>query len=295
MDKLEQLNPFTETTTAAIPRQRILLVDDDTMLLVAYEAILNDAGFTVTSAANVNDALKHISSHPFDILLSDLHMPNVGDGLTVVSAMKNANPQALTLIISGYPEMRAAAEAILSQTDAILLKPMNRGRLIEEITTRLSKGKGPLPIIENVAAILEREVPYTIADWMKRVDADTLITRIEMSDPDRSAHLPRLLADLVHRLRNPLPLGSRALVSDAAANHGTLRREQGYSAAMVVEESRMLQVSIFQTLQNNLSRVDFSLLLMGVMTIADEVDSQLAQQMSSYAAESVVDNLPILV
>ena len=55
----------------------------------------------------------------------------------------------------------------------------------------------------------------------------------------------------------------------------------------------MLQVSIFQMLQNNLSRVDFSLLLLGVMAVADEVDSQLAQQMSSYVAESKVDHLPV--
>jgi hypothetical protein len=51
---------------------------------------------------------------------------------------------------------------------------------------------------------------------------------------------------------------------------------------MIVEESRMLQVSIFQTLQNNLSKVDFSLLLMNVMVIADEVDWQLVQAMRSY-------------
>ena len=59
---------------------------------------------------------------------------------------------------------------------------------------------------------------------------------------------------------------------------------------MMVEESRMLQVSIFQTLQNNLSRVDFSSLLVSVMAIADEVDSQLAQAMTSYSMESQVDN-----
>jgi electron transfer flavoprotein alpha/beta subunit len=62
---------------------------------------------------------------------------------------------------------------------------------------------------------------------------------------------------------------------------------------MLVEESRMLQVSIFQTLQNNLHRVDFSLVLVGVMAIADEVDSQLAQQMASYVAESKLDALPV--
>ena len=55
---------------------------------------------------------------------------------------------------------------------------------------------------------------------------------------------------------------------------------------MMVEESRMLQVSIFRTLQENLMNIDFSVLLIGVMTIADEVDSQLSQAMESYIGES---------
>jgi hypothetical protein len=67
-----------------------------------------------------------------------------------------------------------------------------------------------------------------------------------------------------------------------ARQHGDLRRHQGYTAAMVVEESRILQVSIFNTLQNNLDRVDFSKVLRDVITIADEVDSQLKQAMLSY-------------
>ena len=51
---------------------------------------------------------------------------------------------------------------------------------------------------------------------------------------------------------------------------------------MVVEESRILQVSIFKTLQNNLANVDFSTVLLDVITIADEVDSQLKQAMLGY-------------
>ena len=54
---------------------------------------------------------------------------------------------------------------------------------------------------------------------------------------------------------------------------------------MIVEESRFLQVSIFETLQNNLSTVDFSLLLTDVMTIADEVDSQLKQTIISFMGQ----------
>ena len=51
---------------------------------------------------------------------------------------------------------------------------------------------------------------------------------------------------------------------------------------MLVHESRILQVTIFETLQNNLNHLDFSLLLPDVMTIADEVDSQLTQSMESF-------------
>jgi hypothetical protein len=51
---------------------------------------------------------------------------------------------------------------------------------------------------------------------------------------------------------------------------------------MLVHESRILQVTLFGTLQNNLSRLDFSLLLPDVMTIADELDAQLTQSMASY-------------
>jgi hypothetical protein len=101
-----------------------------------------------------------------------------------------------------------------------------------------------------------------------------------------------LLLDLARRLRFPQPIGSKELVSAAAAEHGVNRRRQGYSSAMMVEESRMLQVSVFHTLQKNLARIDFSILLTEVMTIADEIDSQLSQAMTSFAAESVRDALP---
>jgi len=52
---------------------------------------------------------------------------------------------------------------------------------------------------------------------------------------------------------------------------------------MLVEESRMLQVSIFETLQKNLASIDYSLLLIGVMTIADEVDLQLSRAMECFS------------
>ncbi len=102
-----------------------------------------------------------------------------------------------------------------------------------------------------------------------------------LSKEQRTGHLPKLLEELVQRLRVPRSLGTKA-VSKAAVQHGKIRRDQGYSISMIVEESRILQVSIFGTLQKNLSSVDFSLLLLDVMTIADEVDSQLKQTLVSF-------------
>ncbi len=275
------------------PLPKVLLVDDDESIRTTLGLILARSGFEVVVAANANEALKLIASQTFDVLLSDLHMPDPGDGLTVVSAMRHTNPKTVTLIFSAYPEMKEAAAAIRLQTDEVLVKPLGVNLLLGTIRDHLQQEKTPTRLVESVAVILERETQATISDWLLLVELERRVIRVRLSPQERCAHLPDLFRDLVSRLRNPLPLGTRALVSPSAAQHGILRRQQGYSAAMLVEESRMLQVSIFQTLQNNLQQVDFSLLLASVMAIADEVDSQLAQAMSSYISESKLDNLPM--
>jgi DNA-binding response OmpR family regulator len=275
-------------------KPRLLLVDDDVMLRQAIRLVLEHGGFKVSCAGDVNEALKLIGSETFDVLVSDLHMPHDGDGLTVVSAMRHANPKTVTIIFSAHPEMKAAAAAILAQTDNILVKPAAVGSLVALIREKLKSGPDSARVLTSIATILEEETQATIKDWLARVAADRLVLPIDLDKTKRAAHLPQLFSDLVFRLRNPLALGSRAQVSPAAAEHGVLRRKQGYTAAMMVEESRMLQVSIFQTLQNNLHRVNFSLLLVAVMAIADEVDSQLAQAMTGYVAASKIDAEPVL-
>jgi YesN/AraC family two-component response regulator len=224
--------------------------------------------------------------------LTDLHMPGAGDGLTVVSAMRHANPDAVTLLLSAFPEMSEAANAILMQTDEILVKPMNIPDLINAITQRLAKGPLHKRKIETLATILERTTDAGIADWYEGVEKEESLMAIPLSREERCKHLPQLFCDLADRLQSLKPLGTKELQSKSASNHGTQRRKRGYTAAMMVEESRILQVTIFHTLQKNLGTIDFSVLLLGVMTIADEVDSQLSQSMKSYLAESIQDTLP---
>jgi hypothetical protein len=129
---------------------------------------------------------------------------------------------------------------------------------------------------ESVADILEEELDPTIHEWIGLVEKEPDLVRIPLSFEERTGHLPKLLHDVIARLR--LDKGSKAPLSVAASHHGELRLKQGYSAAMVVDESRILQVCIFSTLHRNERRVIFSKLLPDVVTIADEVDAQLKQQ-----------------
>ena len=266
---------------------KILVVDDDNAVRTSMAQILEANDFAVVATASVNEALSRIGAELFDVLLCDLHMPGAGDGFTVVSAMRHSNPQAVTLVFSGYPELQEAMSAILLQADEILVKPLAPPMLIELIRERLrNPAHRRRATTDTVATILERDRAATIKDWWRRVERDKELTHLPLSYEDRTGHLPRLLSDLVMRLRHPRSPETTTPLSEAAAAHGSLRYKQGYTPAMMVEESRILQVSIFQTLQNNLHRVDFSLLLVDVMAIADEVDLQLKQAIRSYMKEA---------
>jgi RsbT co-antagonist protein rsbRD N-terminal domain len=133
---------------------------------------------------------------------------------------------------------------------------------------------------ESVASILERDGEITIQNWLEMVEQSAELTRIPLSRHERIGHLPELFRDLIDRLR--LGRASATPISLAARDHGEIRRQQGYTAPMVVEESRFLQVSIFETLHRNLSSMEFSRVLPDIVTIADECDSQLKQAMLSY-------------
>jgi DNA-binding response OmpR family regulator len=271
---------------------RVLVVDDDESIRVMVQEGLQGEGFEVVAASNVSDALRHIATEKFDVLLSDLHMPLAGDGFTLVSAMRHTHPDALTVVLSGYPALSEAMAAILSQADEILVKPFLIGSITELIRTRLADPRTIKRVkVESVATILERDSNITIQSWLDLVEDDAELTCISLSRADRTGHLPRLLQDLVVRLR--LESGSKAPLSIAAHDHGNMRREQGYTVPMVIEESRILQVSIFTTLQRNMRSVDFSKVLADVVTIADEVDSQLKQAMISYVTPKVIVKLPL--
>jgi ActR/RegA family two-component response regulator len=272
-------------------KHRVLLADDNKSILAAFREGLESRGFEVVPAVTVKEALRLIATEKFDVLVSDLHMPGAGDGLTVVSAMRHAQPKAVTLVQSGYPAMEEAITAILLQADEILVKPVRLGEMADIIEKKLSDPTARMAVPkERVAAILERDLNPTIQNWLARVRDSEELVGVTLGPEERTGHLPLLLGDLIRRLR--LPPTKKATDSRSAREHGTLRRSQGYSISMLVEESRILQVSIFSTLQANLGTVDFSTVLLDVMTIADEVDSQLRQAVIGFLESSKPASVP---
>ena len=127
----------------------------------------------------------------------------------------------------------------------------------------------------SVATILDREIGPTIEEWLRRVNLLPELTKIPLSDEARSAHLPKQYHALTCRLRFAKDI--RPLASIAATAYGQWRRLQGYSPAMLVEESRLMEVVTFQTLHLHRGEIDQDQLLPAIIVIADEADWHLAE------------------
>jgi DNA-binding response OmpR family regulator len=239
---------------------RVLLVDDDDAVRDMMNATLERKGFEVVAAANVTEALRCIATESFDVLITDLHMPNLGDGFTVITAMRHSQPEALTLLVSGYPDVQSAMAAIQLQADEIIVKPFAAGDLAGLVREKLLNRKPAARLVkERVGTVLQRCVASIVEGSLVRAKQNDKLNRLVLSDADRTGHLRKLVEDIALRLSrsSASDKDSDASSSAAAAAHGELRYLQGYTPAMLVHESRILQVAIFGTLQGNLNYLDF--------------------------------------
>jgi DNA-binding response OmpR family regulator len=271
--------------TEGQPVQRVLLVDDNEAVLGVMKELLESKGFEVVAVGGVTEALKCIATETFQVLITDLHMPNAGDGFTVISAMRHSQPAALTMLLSAFPDVKSAMEAIILEADTIVVKPVEVKYLAELVRERLLVHRPAAQPKQSVSGILEGCSEIVVKTWLVRAKQAPELNHLDLKDEERTGHLPKLIADLVRRLNRPVPESmhdSDANFSTAAVLHGELRYAQGYTPEMLVHESRILQVALFGTLKDNINALDFSLLLPDVMTIADEVDAQLTQTMGSY-------------
>src|ERR1700723_3601354 len=149
---------------------KVLLVDDDEAIREMMTATLEHKGFDVVAASTVTEALKLITTESFDILITDLHMPNPSDGFAVVTAMRHIQPKALTLLVSGYPDVKSAMDAILLEADEIIVKPFETKKLADLVHDKLLSHKASVSTPkERVAGILQRCTSLIVEDWLAKV------------------------------------------------------------------------------------------------------------------------------
>ena len=258
------------TMTSRTQRPSVLVVDDERTIVQTLVMILEQNGFEVSSACSVPEALDQINSRAFDILLSDLNIGQPGDGFTLASTMRRRWPKALTLILTGYPDFETALEAIRRQVDDYLIKPIEPALLLSTLQTKLqtpSPERHSVPS-KRVADVIRENRNAIIAEWLKRIKSHPEFQSIRLSDDELTDHLPPKLDELIVMLEShPEETTFRQL--SAAYIHGKTRRRHNFSSEMLVEESRVLESCIFDAIQQNLLKINMSVLIPDLIHVSD--------------------------
>ena len=104
-------------------RIRVLVVDDEEVVRLGYRRVLSGDGFTVMAAGDGREALELMADKRFDVVLLDLRMPGM-DGLAVLRAIKEQWPESEVVVITGYPSIESAKEAVRLGAYDYLMKPV---------------------------------------------------------------------------------------------------------------------------------------------------------------------------
>jgi two-component system response regulator PilR (NtrC family) len=117
---------------------RILIVDDDESIRKVLTAILQEEGYIVDTARSGKEAIEKTENNFYNLALVDIRLPDV-EGTKLLSMMKETIPKMAKIIITGYPSMQNAIEAVNRNADRYLLKPLNMEELLKIIKELLKK------------------------------------------------------------------------------------------------------------------------------------------------------------
>ena len=108
----------------------VLVVDDEEVVRRSYLRVLASERCQVQAVGDGDEALKAMEARPYDIVLLDLRMPGM-DGMTVLETIKRRWPEGEVIVITGYPSVDTAKEAIRLGAFDYLAKPLAPGEMIE--------------------------------------------------------------------------------------------------------------------------------------------------------------------
>jgi two-component system response regulator AtoC len=119
---------------------RILVVDDDESVRKSFAAILEENGYIVDTAESGKEAIEKSHKSFYNAALIDIRLPEM-EGTTLLTAMKETTPKMVKIIITGYPALQNAVEAVNKGADAYVLKPPKMKEVLSTLKEHLQKQK----------------------------------------------------------------------------------------------------------------------------------------------------------
>jgi len=117
---------------------RVLIIDDDASIRESHAAALRANGYEVDVAENGKEAIKKSKARLYNLALVDLCLPDM-NGIELLTAMREAVPKMAKIIITGYPSLDNAIEAVNRGADGYIVKPYTMEDLLRKIKEQLQK------------------------------------------------------------------------------------------------------------------------------------------------------------
>ena len=124
-------------------KSNVLVVDDDEVVRLSHVRSLRSVSCDAEAAEGGEDALRLMERHPFDVVLLDLRMPGM-DGMSVLKAIKQKWPASEVVVITGYPTIETAKEAVRLGAYDYLAKPVGPVEVINATGGALTRKKWAL-------------------------------------------------------------------------------------------------------------------------------------------------------
>jgi DNA-binding NtrC family response regulator len=117
---------------------RILVIDDDESVRKVLTTILKEEGYVVDTAENGKEAIEKTKTNSYSLALIDVRLPDM-EGTKLLAAINETSPKMVKIMVTGYPSMRSAIEAVNKGADGYILKPIKIENLLNTIKEHLQK------------------------------------------------------------------------------------------------------------------------------------------------------------
>jgi DNA-binding NtrC family response regulator len=149
-----------------VENARILVVDDDENIRKVLSMILEDEGYKVDQAETAKQAIEKSRKNFYNIALIDIRLPDM-EGIELLTKMRDTTPRMRKIIITGYPTLQNAIEAVNRGADAYILKPFDVTKVLATIKEQLRKQEEERQYSqEKVAEFIETRVRELEAEKM---------------------------------------------------------------------------------------------------------------------------------